>query len=309
MEQTDIRRSSSRSRELALTPAQFFRVAVAQLVGLWVIVGTGAAVRLTDSGLGCRSWPGCEEGSLLPQKDYHGVIEFSNRLLGGLVIATTLLTWLAARWTPRLSRHARRLALAIFVGTLAQGPLGLITVASELHWPIVIAHLMLSMLLLAGAVVLVLEARGLQVGHSAPLDPELRRLAVVFSGACLALLFSGAFTTAAGPHSGGGSGDDIDRFGSLEPAVYAHAGFVALFGCLFLYSLGYLAARRDRARRLFRASLALLVLVLVQMGLGELQWRLELPWGLVLVHVVLAATVWMGAVALATLFWRPLAHT
>jgi hypothetical protein len=42
------------------------------------------------------------------------------------------------------------------------------------------------------------------------------------------------------------------------------------------------------------------------MGIGELQWRTHLPWGVVLVHVILAATVWAGTVALATLFARPL---
>ena len=55
-----------RLRSLVLTPRRFFRLALAQLGALWFIVGTGAAVRLTDSGLGCRSWPGCEEGQALP---------------------------------------------------------------------------------------------------------------------------------------------------------------------------------------------------------------------------------------------------
>jgi heme A synthase len=46
-------------------------------------------------------------------------------------------------------------------------------------------------------------------------------------------------------------------------------------------------------------------LLLVQMGIGEIQWRTKLPWELVLVHVVLAAAVWAGTIALATLFFRP----
>jgi heme A synthase len=87
--------------------------------------------------------------------------------------------------------------------------------------------------------------------------------------------------------------------------VYIHGAIVGVFLLAFLFSAGYLAARRDRAPRLFALAVAVLLVLLAQMGLGELQWRTHLPWGLVLVHVFLAATVWIGTVALATLFWRP----
>jgi cytochrome c oxidase assembly protein subunit 15 len=294
----------ARVRALELSPAQFLVLACAQAGALWLIVATGAAVRLTSSGLGCRHWPGCEKGHPLPEKDYHAFIEFGNRLVGAVVIVLTLVGFLAARRTPGLPRWATRLALAVFLGTLAQAPLGYLAVKSDLKWPVVSAHLLLSMLLLAGAVLLVVEARGLVDGRAGPLvTAELRRMALAFTAACLLLLVSGSFATAAGPHSGGGS--HIDRFGTLDTAVYAHAAVVGLFGCIFLFAVGYLAARRDLAPRVFRFAVALLVLLLLQMGLGELQWRTHLPWGLVLVHVALAAAVWAGAVAVAALLFRP----
>ena len=294
-----------RIRGLALSPARFLRLAAVELFALWLIVGTGAAVRLTDSGLGCRHWPGCEKGHPLPAKNAHAYIEFGNRLVGGVTIALTLATWLAATRTPALSRWVVRLALAIFLGALAQAPLGYLAVKSDLRWPVVMAHLLLSMLLLAAAVVLVLEARGAQKGHAESLVPrELQRLGYVFVAACLALIVSGTFATAAGPHSGGGK--HIDRFASLRPTVFAHAAVVGIFLAALLFSLGYLAARRDHSPRLFALGLAVLALLLLQMGVGELQWRTHLPWGVVLVHVLLAATVWAGAVALAVLFRRPL---
>jgi cytochrome c oxidase assembly protein subunit 15 len=194
----------------------------------------------------------------------------------------------------------------VFVGTLAQAPIGLLAVASDLRWPVVMAHLLLSIALLGGATVLALEARTTVVGRSEQLVPrELQRLALAFALACLALIVSGSFATAAGPHSGGGKAEDIDRLGRLEPIVYVHGAVVGVFFCTFLFSLGYLAARRDRSPRLFALGLGVFVLLLVQIGLGELQWRTHLPWGLVLVHVFVAATVWVGAVALATLFFRP----
>ena len=167
-------------------------------------------------------------------------------------------------------------------------------------------HLLLSIALLAGATVLVLEARAAKVGRAEALVPrDVQRLGLFSALACFALIVAGAFATAAGPHSGGGEADEIDRFGKLEPIVYVHGAIVGLFLCAFLFTLGYLAARRDRARRLFAFALGVFALLLAQMALGEIQWRTQLPWGLVLVHVFLAAAVWMGIVALATVFFRP----
>jgi cytochrome c oxidase assembly protein subunit 15 len=296
----------ARLRAIVLSPAQIFPFVVAQLAALWLIIGTGAAVRLTDSGLGCRHWPGCEEGHPLPAKNAHAFVEFGNRLVGAITIALTLLVWLAVRRTSGLPRWAPRLALGIFLGTLAQAPIGLLAIASDLRWPIVMLHLLLSIALLAAATVLVLEVRSAVVGRTKPLAPlELRRLGLAFVVAGFVLIVSGSLATAAGPHSGGGAADKIDRLGRLQPVVYVHAMIVGIFLLTFLFSLGYLAARREDAPRLFAFGVGVFVLLLVQMGLGELQWRTHLPWGLVLLHVFLAATVWIGTVALATLFFRP----
>jgi cytochrome c oxidase assembly protein subunit 15 len=296
----------ARLRAIVLSPAQIFPFVVAQLAALWLIIGTGAAVRLTDSGLGCRHWPGCEEGHPLPAKNAHAFVEFGNRLVGAITIALTLVVWLAVRRTSGLPRWTPRLALGIFLGTLAQAPIGLLAIASDLRWPIVMLHLLLSIALLAAATVLVLEVRSAVVGRTKPLAPlELRRLGLAFVVAGFVLIVSGSLATAAGPHSGGGAADKIDRLGRLQPVVYVHAMIVGIFLLTFLFSLGYLAARRQDAPRLFAFGVGVFVLLLVQMGLGELQWRTHLPWGLVLLHVFLAATVWIGTVALATLFFRP----
>ena len=294
----------TRIRAFELSPARFVQLASLNVVLLWLIVGTGAAVRLTDSGLGCSHWPGCERGAPLPEKNVHAFVEFGNRLVGGVVITVTLLTWLAARRTPGLPAWARRLALGVLLGAFAQAPLGYLAVASDLRWPVVMAHLLLSIALLAGAVVLAVEAFNVRDGPSPPIVPvELRRLALVFTAAGFALVVSGTFATAAGPHSGGG--EHIDRFGSLEPTVYVHGAFVGAFLISFLLSIGYLAAFRDRSPALFKIGAGVFVLLLVQIGIGEIQWRTKLPWEIVLLHVALAAAVWAGTVALAALFYRP----
>ena len=276
-------------------------LALASVATLWLIMVTGAAVRLTDSGLGCRHWPGCERGHPLPAKDYHAYIEFGNRVLGGVTIAVVLLTALAAGRTPGLGRGARRLAWLVFAGTLLQAPLGYLAVKTDLRWPVVAAHLLLSAVVLAGAVVLAL----LTVRAAEPVVPvELRRLGLVVVAAALALLVTGTLATAAGPHSGGGA-EHVDRLWKLEPLVYAHAAAVGVFGLGVVFVLGYLAARRDRAPRLFMLGLGLFGLLLVQMAIGEIQYRTHLPWPLVLVHVALAAAVWAGIVAFVAVLWRP----
>src|SRR5947208_6836567 len=113
--------AAGRARAFALSPAWFLRLAALEVFALWLIVGTGAAVRLTDSGLGCRHWPGCEAGHPLPAKNYHAFIEFGNRVVGGGVILVTLLGWIGARRTLGLPRWVQRLAFAVFLGTLLQG--------------------------------------------------------------------------------------------------------------------------------------------------------------------------------------------
>jgi cytochrome c oxidase assembly protein subunit 15 len=297
--------ASARLRGFELSPARFLQVALASAAALWLIAITGAAVRLTDSGLGCRHWPGCERGHPLPAKDYHAYIEFGNRAFGGVVIVTALLAAVGAMLTRGLPRWASRLAVAVFLGTLAQAPLGYLAVKTDLRWPIVAAHLLLSMVLLAGAVVLALEAFGLRSGRARPFVPlELRRLGLVAVAACLVLLVSGTLATAGGPHSGGGA-EHVDRLWRLEPLVYAHAATVGVFGLALVFLLGYLASRRERSPRLFALALGVFGLLLVQMAIGEAQYRTHLPWPLVLVHVAIAGAVWAALVGFVTVLWRP----
>ncbi len=297
--------TSARARGFELSAAAFLRLALASVGSLWLIVVTGAAVRLTDSGLGCRHWPGCERGHPLPAKDYHAFIEFGNRVVGGVTIVLVLLTALAALRTPELSRGARRLAFGVFAGTLAQAPLGYLAVKTDLRWPVVASHLLLSMIVLAGAVVLALEVFGVVRGRAEPLVPlELRRLGVVVAVAALALLVTGTLATAAGPHAGGGT-EHVSRLWRLQPVIFMHAAAVAVFGVGLVFVLGYLAANRVRWPRLVALGVLVAALLAVQMILGEIQYRTHLPWGLVLAHVGLAAAVWALLVAFVTVLWRP----
>jgi cytochrome c oxidase assembly protein subunit 15 len=292
----------ARLRAFELSPAAFRRLAGLSAFALWLIVSTGAVVRLTGSGLGCEHWPGCQPGQPFPEKDYHSFIEFGNRAVGGVTIVLTLALAVGAHFTRGLPRWTRRLALAVFLGTLAQAPLGAITVYAHLHPALVIPHLLLSMAVLGAAVVVGLEALGLGHSHGEPLDLEPRLAGIAIGAACFGLLATGTLATAAGPHSGG---KHVYRLWSLHPALLLHGAAVAVLGCSLMFLIGYLFARRATARRYLVGAAGLAGLVLVQMALGDIQYRTHLPWWLVLVHVVVAATVWTWLVALVTLMWRP----
>jgi cytochrome c oxidase assembly protein subunit 15 len=161
------------------------------------------------------------------------------------------------------------------------------------------------MAVLAGAVVLALEAYATLRGRAEPFVPlELRRLALLVAGAALALLVTGTLATAGGPHSGGGA-EHVDRLWRLQPLIYVHAGSVAVFGIGLVFVLGYLGARRESAQWLFGFGAAVAGLLVVQMVVGEIQYRTHLPWPLVLAHVLLAGAVWALLVAFVTVLWRP----
>jgi len=293
-----------RLRAFELTPEAYRRVAFVTIFALWLIISTGAVVRLTSSGLGCEHWPGCQPGQPFPEKGYHSYIEFGNRTVGGVTILLTLALAVGAWLTRGLPRWVRWTAVGTFVGALLQAPLGAITVYAHLHPALVIPHLLLSMAVLGAAIVVGLEALSLGRGHGPPLDREPRLAGLGIGAACFLLLASGTVATAAGPHSGG---KHVYRLWSLHPALLLHGAAVAVLGCSLMFLIGYLFARRAAAGRFFYGACGLAALVLLQMALGDLQYRTHLPWGLVLVHVAVAATVWGCTVALVACMWRPVA--
>jgi cytochrome c oxidase assembly protein subunit 15 len=286
-----------------VTPARFAQLATASAVSLYLIVLTGAAVRLTGSGLACESWPGCQEGAFFPAIGEHSSIEFGNRVMALFPIALSLATWVFAYRTCGLGRWVRWLAGFTFLGTIAQAPLGLLTIRLDLHPLMVATHFLLALVVLATATVVAVEAWGNARGRvESPAPRWLRLVGLVLAGACGVLVLTGTLSTAAGPHPGDSA--DIERFWNLLDAVYIHVRATAAFGISFLLLLGWLVRNRVRAGLLAPGAVVLLVLLLAQMTVGELQWRNELPWWLVLIHVGLAAAVWTWTVALVTALWR-----
>ena len=297
---------AARARRIELTPARFRRIAFTSAGWLWLIVVTGATVRLTASGLGCEHWPGCTAANPFPSKSYHSFIEFGNRVVSALTIAATLVAWLASLATPGLPLWVRRVALVTFLGTFAQAPLGAITVYSGLNPLLVMTHFLLALAILAAGVVVAVQALGLEQGFARERLPlAFRRGSIALAASLLVLVVTGTVATASGPHPGS---SDVRRLWRLHAAVYVHVRATAVFAVLFAAGVVYVWRRRERWPLLLEGMGALLFLLAIQMGIGELQYRTQLPWWLVLVHVSLAAAVWGAAVAVVALLWRPVAR-
>ena len=276
---------------------------VANLVAQVGIVVTGGIVRLTGSGLGCPTWPECVEGSYVPtsrqEEAWHKYVEFGNRLLTFVLAALAIAAIVGAiAWWRRWGRTRGpvvALAAIPLVGTIVQAVLGGVTVLTGLNPWAVSAHFLVSMVIIAGCVVLVVRAG--EPGDTPRVRlvrPEVRLLGLALLLVTAVVVVLGVVVTGSGPHSG--DADTEARFG-VDPRTVAwlHADAVLLFLGL---TIGLLVALRvtGAPRRAVRVTLVLLGVALVQGVIGYAQYFSGLPWVLVALHMLGASLVWMLAV-------------
>ena len=132
------------ARVRTLSPGGFLRLSLASCAALFLVITSGAFVRLTGSGLGCDNWPQCGDKPY-PEQGFHAFVEFGNRIVALVGLALTLVTWLGARRVVGLPRGVRLAALAAFLLTVAQIPMGAITIALDLHPLAVMTHFLLAL--------------------------------------------------------------------------------------------------------------------------------------------------------------------
>jgi cytochrome c oxidase assembly protein subunit 15 len=282
---------------LAVTPTQYRRVAYATLAALTLIVLTGAAVRLTGSGLGCPNWPRCY-GSALPPLSTHALIEFSNRALSGLVGVMTVVACVLAFTRRPFRRDLAVLSVLLPLGVVAQAVLGGYTVEEHLAPGFVMGHFGLSMLILIGAVALAWRAR-----YEPGSRPRATDRLSVWSVRALAPLgaltiFAGTAATAAGPHAGGSPGQRIHRLhfkgaDTLMWVLHRHATIAAIFGVAVI-AVWLLRRRRGATEDALEPITVVGVLVAAQGLVGSVQYELKLPTDMVWVHVTLATLSWLA---------------
>lgn len=284
-------------RRPVLSPTAFAFLATLALAALGLIVLTGAAVRLSGSGLGCPDWPKCY-GRVIAPLETHAVIEYGNRLLSGMVGLAAVAAGVGAWLRRPFRRDLAALGALLPLGVVGQAVLGGFTVRNELAPGFVMAHFGLSMLILVAAVALAWRARHEPGWRSRSTD----RLGVWSVRALLPLgaltVFAGTAATAAGPHAGGMEGQTINRLDfkgreTLTWAIHQHARVAAVMGAAVLMVWLVLRVRRADPR-LRRAASALLALMAAQGALGAIQFALKLPAEIVWLHVAVAAVTWVA---------------
>ena len=270
-----------RSALLAPDRATVERWAWASVVANTLIVLTGGLVRLTGSGLGCPTWPRCTDESFVPHRELgvHGVIEFGNRMFTYVLVAVALGTLIAVwRWA-RSTPTARRIAVVLALGIPFQGVIGGITVLTNLNPWIVALHLLLSMGLIVGSVLLVTQVRDVA---TAPVPARSVALIRVTFAALVVVVYLGTIVTGSGPHAGDA---DSPRNG-LDPQVMSHVHAASVYVLVGLTLITVVALRGTAA---VRAALLLLAVELLQGTIGFVQYFTDLPVALVAAHLVGAA--------------------
>lgn len=300
----------SRRRPLSVSPSLSHRLNVLALVLTALIVVTGAAVRLTGSGLGCADWPECSVGHLTPAVQLHGLIEFGNRLVTVVLTVAVLAAFLGAIFRAPRRRDLVWLSGGLVAGVIAQAVLGGIVVYTKLNPYLVMVHFFATMLLLVDAVVLV---------HRSPLDytPGSGRLLVpkplirLFYGVLgiLALVIAaGTAVTGAGPHAGDASGQQVAKRIpiALRDMAELHSSLALL---LVGVTIGLVVALHmgDVPERVRRAARILLVVMVAQAAVGYTQYFTHLPALLVEVHILGVTALVIGTVQtfLACTFHAP----
>jgi heme a synthase len=301
--------NSLTNRDASVRPAYLSRVGRGRKIYTVLLflqsalVLTGGIVRITGSGLGCPTWPECTEGSYTPtphqdESPLHAWIEFGNRLLTfALAIAAIAAIAYALKFIP--NRRIRFLALLQFLGIVAQAILGGITVLTGLHPATVSAHLLLSILLISGALSLrqrvfgkIPRARSLENSREVVISPLTMRLSQGLVALGFLVIVIGTLVTGSGPHAG-----DVDspRFGfDLRVVAWIHADLVIAFLGVSLATLVSIKASPQSDGFLARKLLMLIGISLAQGGIGYLQYFTGVPEILVAAHLIGAVAVWLS---------------
>ena len=263
------------------------------------LIITGGAVRLTKSGLGCPTWPECAKGSYLPSEHQSEPliniwIEFANRMLTFVLAALAIVTFGWVLKTGR--RNLRLLAFLQILGIFGQAVLGGITVLTKLNPAAVASHLLLSIALIYGAVVL--NERSRDYPKASPLTHAGVLLVRVVFSLTLLVIVVGTVVTGTGPHAGDQAAPRYNF--DIRVVTWLHADLViALCGAILaLYLLLKLApissSPESRAHHL-KLVKTFIILVLIQGGIGYLQYFTGVPIILVGLHLLGLCLVWLTA--------------
>ena len=269
------------------------------LIWLMAITVSGAAVRLTGSGLGCTDWPTCSVNEELDAPAFHSTIEFGNRVISGLAIIPVVAAWVLAR---RSRPDLRATIVGLVLGFIGQVVLGMLVTRTELDPRVVLGHFLLSIVLIFLGVVLDYRAR-----HAADERTTLnakqrsqRTHAYIVTGLATVVIVMGTLVTGSGPHTGSeASGEPIARLGfDIWEITRAHS--IAAW-ILVLSIVAGLWRARPGANTSATTALAYTwflrigVLAVAQGAVGYVQFATGVPVELVGAHIAGSVLLWTAA--------------
>jgi len=287
----------ARLSRFEISPGRYAQVTAIALAALSLIVLTGAAVRMTGSGLGCPDWPKCYGGTV-PPLESHAVIEYGNRLLTGFVGLAVIAACVLAFFRKPFRWHLALFGGLLPIGVMGQAVLGALVVKYHLAPGLVMMHFILSMMLLDAAFALAWCSRYEPWERRRSRD----RLGVWSVRALVPLgqltILAGTIATASGPHAGSHEGELVHRFtfqgaDTLEWVVQRHSAIAVVYG-LAAIAVWFLLRRPGGDSRAVKPLTVVLGLLLLQGAIGIVQWSLELPGELVWLHVSVATANWLA---------------
>jgi len=284
-----------------ISPVGFRRLSYATLVFLAIIIVTGGAVRLTQSGLGCPTWPDCTANHLVAADSFHPMVEFVNRMITIGASIIVILSALAAFLRKPFRKDLAWLAMGLVGGLIAEIVLGGLTVLAKLAPPYVMAHFILAILIVWNAIVLYAHSASDDVAPTRRVSKETvlwGRLVLLVLGA---VIFVGTAVTGSGPHSGSPIAARLPF--KLRDVAQLHADIVWLLVGLTLVGL-LLLKQSGAPEDVQKAGRFLLVMEALQGAIGYTQYFTHLPALLVGFHIAGATVVWMAALWLNLLFFE-----
>ncbi|HKY75164.1 MAG TPA: COX15/CtaA family protein [Acidimicrobiia bacterium] len=289
---------------LTISPAGYRRVTFLALLALGFIVVTGGAVRVTGSGLGCPDWPTCAEGRIVAPLEYHALIEFVNRMVTGTVSIMVIVAVLAALRRRPYRRDLVWLAGGLVLGVIGQIVLGGLVVLFHLYPPLVMGHFVLSMVLVANAVVLHHRAGQPDTAKESR-SHELRPLGSGLVAWAAVVLFLGTVVTGSGPHAGSNEGEFVERLPFVvRDVARLHGAAVWILLALALYSV-WRAHRDGAGTEVQRRGTVLLAVLCAQGALGYIQYFNNVPAPLVAIHIGGATALWVSVLRFRLALVRP----
>ena len=309
-------------RSFSISPAQYQKITRISLLLLAFIIVTGAAVRLSGSGLGCSDWPTCENDQLVAEiDDVHAMVEFVNRVITGFVALAVIIAVLGSLFRTPKRKDLTYLSIGLVFGVIVQVIVGALVVREHLPPSLVITHFLVSMVLVWNAVELDHRSRLPDRADKSLPAKTLKGLTKLLLAIGVVVIVTGTIVTGSGPHSGAEKQQilealenqgqtpaistlEVERLPFDVPDVARIHGISVMI--FLLLTLRVLFMIKRNSPTLLPNGQNLMAAIIVQAGIGYLQYFTGVPALLVGIHVAGATLIWVMILRLYLAVHQPI---